>query len=93
MTLTSESRIRDRARGCLLAGAIGDAMGGPFEGRSGPLSFREHSDWRISDETQLTLATCESIIELGKVSRQNTSPGASFSGSEIDGLAELVRAR
>jgi ADP-ribosyl-[dinitrogen reductase] hydrolase len=55
----------------LLAGAIGDAMGGPFEGRPGPLTFHEHTNWKISDDTQLTLATCESIIELGKVSPEH----------------------
>ena len=62
------SSLRDRARGCILGGAIGDAMGGPFEGQPGPLRFGEHSDWRLSDDTQLTLATCESIIRLGRVS-------------------------
>jgi len=71
MRLSSGSNIKDRARGCLLAGAIGDAMGGPFEGQSGPLRFREHTNWRISDDTQLTLATCESIIELGKISPEH----------------------
>ena len=65
------SQRQDRVRGCLLAGAIGDAMGGPFEGRRGPLTFREPSNWAISDDTQLTLATCESIIELGKVSPEH----------------------
>lgn len=60
--------LGDRARGCILGGAVGDAMGGPFEGQPGPLEFREHSDWRISDDTQLTLATCESIIEIGEAS-------------------------
>jgi ADP-ribosylglycohydrolase len=57
----------NRARGCILGGVIGDAMGGPFEGRPGPLRFQEHTHWSISDDSQLTLATCESIIELGKV--------------------------
>ena len=33
------SRLADRARGCILAGPIGDAMGGPFEGQPGPLSI------------------------------------------------------
>ncbi len=58
----------DRARGCILAGAIGDAMGGPFEGHPGPLKFRESDRWTISDDSQLTLATCESIIQAGEVS-------------------------
>jgi ADP-ribosylglycohydrolase len=58
----------DRARGCILGGAIGDAMGGPFEGQPGPLQYVEHDNWSISDDTQLTVATCESIIEVGEVS-------------------------
>jgi ADP-ribosylglycohydrolase len=69
--MNTTSELRDRARGCLLGGAIGDAMGGPFEGQPGPLRFREHTDWKISDDTQLTLATCESIIELGRVSPEH----------------------
>ena len=71
MTVSSGGKIKDRARGCLLGGAIGDAMGGPFEGKPGPLTFREHTNWRISDDTQMTLATCESIIELGEVSPEH----------------------
>lgn len=63
--------VVDRARGCILGGVIGDAMGGPFEGQPGPLQFREHTLWSISDDSQLTLATCESIIELGHVSPEH----------------------
>ena len=61
----------DRARGCILGGAIGDAMGGPFEGKPGPLQFQASAKWSISDDSQLTLATCESIIELGHVSPEH----------------------
>jgi ADP-ribosylglycohydrolase len=50
----------------LCAGALGDALGGAAEGRAagqspgpGPL--------RISDDTQLTLATCASLVESGGV--------------------------
>ena len=63
--------LSDRARGCILAGAIGDAMGGPFEGQPGPLKFREYASWSISDDSQLTLATCESIIQAGEVSPEH----------------------
>src|SRR4029079_3720944 len=45
----------DAVLGCLLGGAIGDAVGGVAErGRLG-----------LSDDTQLTLATCEAVIEAG----------------------------
>ena len=71
VAMNRTSEIHDRARGCLLGGAIGDAMGGPFEGQPGPLRFREHAGWRISDDTQLTLATCESIIEMGRISPEH----------------------
>lgn len=63
--------ISDRVRGCIIAGAIGDAMGGPFEGQPGPLKYRDHSKWQISDDSQLTLASCDSIAQLGFVSPQH----------------------
>src|SRR5262245_24326023 len=68
---STATQLGDRARGCIIGGAIGDAMGGPFEGQPGPLRFRPHKDWAISDDSQLTLATCESIIETGKVSPEH----------------------
>ena len=61
----------DHVRGWIIGGVIGDAMGGPFEGRPGPLRFQEHTAWSISDDSQLTLATCESIIAVGKVSPEH----------------------
>ena len=51
--------------GCLLGGALGDAWGGPWEGRPGPIHFEIPTRSSVSDDTQLTLATCESIIENG----------------------------
>src|SRR5262245_42251015 len=65
------NKIRDRVRGCILGGVIGDAMGGPFERRPGPLRYTEHSNWAVSDDSQLTLATCESIIETHTVSPEH----------------------
>ncbi len=50
-------RSRDCILGCLLGGAIGDALGG----------VTERSGLAISDDTQLTLATCEAIVEAGCV--------------------------
>ena len=52
----------DRALGCILGGALGDAWGGPWEGRFGPQQFAIPARSYVSDDTQLTLATCESIV-------------------------------
>jgi ADP-ribosylglycohydrolase len=48
----------DSILGCIVGGAIGDALGGL--GERGQLS--------ISDDTQLTIATCEAIVKVGQVS-------------------------
>jgi ADP-ribosylglycohydrolase len=69
--LSSMQSLSNRARGCIIGGVIGDAMGGPFEGQPGPPRFHEPTSWSISDDSQLTLATCESIIEFGKVSPEH----------------------
>jgi ADP-ribosylglycohydrolase len=58
---------RDRIRGCILGGAVGDAMGGAFEGEAGPLAYHDDHSWSISDDTQLTLATCEAVSDRGAV--------------------------
>lgn len=53
--------FHDRILGCLLGGAVGDGFGGPYEGQAGPLIFHLPESLEISDDTQLTLATCESL--------------------------------
>ena len=58
---------RDAIVGCILGGAIGDAMGGPYEGCTGPIAVSDTDTWRLSDDTQLTLATCEAIGRVGRV--------------------------
>ena len=60
--------VADRIIGCILGGAIGDAMGGPYEGFAPPVSVQSKTRWSISDDTQLTLATCEGLIEAKTVS-------------------------
>lgn len=66
----------DQFSGCIVGGAIGDAYGGQFENAEPNIELTELFVWGgikeerayfLSDDTQLTLATCESIIELGKV--------------------------
>ena len=61
----------DRFRGCLLAGAIGDALGGPIEFASlagirqeygDRIELSELSEARFTDDTQMTLFTAEGLI-------------------------------
>jgi ADP-ribosylglycohydrolase len=63
------ARLRDRARGCLLGGAIGDALGGPVEflpldvirDRYG-LGVDLDDPGLITDDTQMTLFTADGLI-------------------------------
>ena len=66
----------DRFAGCIMGGAIGDAYGGQYENQpkakpSDDLfvwgNIEEKREFFLSDDTQLTLATCESIIEQGEM--------------------------
>ncbi len=70
-----------RVRGCLLGGALGDALGAPVEFESIKRIRRQHGpegltglvpDWRgkvglITDDTQMTLFTVEGLIRGGDV--------------------------
>ena len=47
----------------LLGGAIGDAIGSYYEGTSPQFVDIFHNNWKITDDTLLTLATCKSIFE------------------------------
>jgi ADP-ribosyl-[dinitrogen reductase] hydrolase len=53
----------EKISGCILGGAVGDAVGLPYEGSDAPIEAVELKGQKISDDTQLTLATCEAIIE------------------------------
>ncbi|MEZ5293802.1 MAG: ADP-ribosylglycohydrolase family protein [Vicinamibacterales bacterium] len=63
--LVNRRHLADRARHALLAGALGDAWGGPYENRpsSGRACFPERPSF--SDDTLLTVATCEALVETG----------------------------
>ncbi len=79
MTRSRDEAYRSRVRGCLLGGAIGDALGGPIEFDDGqkivaahPGGLREFvaggADWppgTITDDTQMTLFTVEGLIRAG----------------------------
>ena len=73
--------LRDRYRGCLVGGAIGDALGRPVEGRSRqrvaemfPDGLRDFQPWRgwrsgpvgkFTDDTQLTIVVAEWLRDTG----------------------------
>ena len=72
--------LRSRYRGCLIGGAIGDALGRPGEGRRPETIFerfgelREFQQWRgwasgpsgtITDDTQLTIEVAQTYLECG----------------------------
>ena len=54
----------------MLAGALGDSIGAFFENQSSP-QFSVPTDLRVTDDTQLTIATCESIIATSHVDAES----------------------
>jgi ADP-ribosyl-[dinitrogen reductase] hydrolase len=54
-----------RIRASLLAGALGDAWGRAYEGRPGAIAAPFPERPRLSDDTWLTVATCEAIVRSG----------------------------
>lgn len=66
-----EDTVINRFKGSILLGAIGDAWGSAYENQSLPdekafYLFKEPEKpkiWQFTDDTQLTLATCEAILE------------------------------
>ncbi|MFD3506291.1 ADP-ribosylglycohydrolase family protein [Nocardia sp. NPDC058666] len=82
---TAESMWAQRVSGCLLGGAIGDALGAPIEtmalhqirdvyGRAG---LTDVDPLRISEETQLTAFTVEALIR-GSVRARATGVGGTM---------------
>jgi ADP-ribosylglycohydrolase len=79
MTRADDEAYRARVRGCLLGGAIGDALGGPVEFMDGPSIVAQHPEgvrefvaggpgWpagTVTDDTQMTLFTVEGLIRAG----------------------------
>jgi ADP-ribosyl-[dinitrogen reductase] hydrolase len=63
--------LKDKLLGCIVGGAIGDAIGSYYETMTGISSVNLDVLSGITDDTQLTLATCESILEVGAVLPEN----------------------
>ena len=61
---------KNKIDGCLIGGAIGDALGYPIEFMSieqirykyGPDGLKDYADTKISDDTQMTLFTLDGIL-------------------------------
>ncbi|MEV0229635.1 ADP-ribosylglycohydrolase family protein [Nonomuraea sp. NPDC050786] len=91
--------VVDRVRGCLLGGAIGDALGAPIEFQSLRQIRRDHgvegitgyvADWRgksglVTDDTQMTLFTVEGLL------RARTGSEAGTPGGGAAQVVEAVR--
>ncbi len=73
--IPSDSRVRNRFRGCLLGGAVGDALGAPVEfldldeivSAYGEQGIRDYAPaygklGAITDDTQMTLFTAEAVL-------------------------------
>jgi ADP-ribosylglycohydrolase len=90
----------DRIAGCLFGGAIGDAIGSQYEGKAAATNFVVPNQFYVSDDTQLTLATCDAIIEHGGVDAETIAQhfarwhrGGRISGagaSTLKALSELA---
>lgn len=53
----------EKLKGCLFCGAMGDAAGGKYEGQPPSENIEIEFNGSISDDTQLTLATCEAVFD------------------------------
>jgi ADP-ribosylglycohydrolase len=79
MARVTDEEYRSRVRGCLLGGAVGDALGGPVEFDDSQTIVAKHPDglrsfvaggpdWpagTVTDDTQMTLFTVEGLIRAG----------------------------
>lgn len=76
-------KISERFEGCIICGSIGDAYGSAYENLTNadsddtnafyPFGKPENTipEWKITDDTQLTLATCEVITENDELKTQD----------------------
>ncbi|MCB9882607.1 MAG: ADP-ribosylglycohydrolase family protein [Planctomycetes bacterium] len=62
-----DMELEDVVLGCLVGGALGDGLGGRCEGLASGALVDLAGPWELSDDTQLTLATCEAIGPGGRI--------------------------
>jgi len=85
----SASDTATRLELCLLAGLLGDAWGGAYEGQNAPLEPAFPQIAIVSDDTQLVMATCEALIETGGRADPETIAGRFrewFTSGRLTGL-------
>jgi ADP-ribosyl-[dinitrogen reductase] hydrolase len=66
MTKDEGRMTKDSVVGAILGGAVGDGWGRPYEG-SLPQAATVPAELIVTDDSQLTLATCEAIVEVGRI--------------------------
>lgn len=86
MVDAAPSAWAERCRGCLVAGAVGDALGadvefdsiGRIRERFGPdgLTGWAHGSGHMTDDTQMTLFTAEALIRAAHIERCSRADGA-----------------
>jgi ADP-ribosylglycohydrolase len=103
---TSGPELLHRFKGTLIGCAVGDALGAPFEGKprsffnAGTVGFEEFqrlpgfSPGQFTDDTQLTLAVAESLIQCGRFEPSDAAQrlGQLFSRGEIVSPGRATRA-
>lgn len=80
---------RAQVLGCLYGGALGDAFASASEHRVGVDASAYEPDWQVTDDTQLTVATCEAILKgAGRVSAEQiaASLGEAYVEGKLTGL-------
>lgn len=81
--MTDLPSLKDRFAGCLLGLAVGDALGGHFEGQSADWIGRRYrapealianppeAPWHYTDDTQMAIGVAEALVRQGQIIEQS----------------------